>query len=211
VCSVQRLDHPIRLQIDTEDYETEEFFGVSLFKQVKCVGMRVRARMKDVELKLVCELIKNSRRSDRELAKLIGVSQPTITRTGKKLEQKGFIRYTAVPNLAEMGFEIIAIIFANWKREEYPDTRVPKARDFIKRHPNIVFVSTRRGLDSDRVAMSVHKSYSDYAKFMAEIRTEWAEYMTIPGSFLISIGTDNVLRPLSFSYLADCLFGQKPE
>jgi DNA-binding Lrp family transcriptional regulator len=32
--------------------------------------------MKDVELKLISELMKDSRRSDRELAKAIGVSSP---------------------------------------------------------------------------------------------------------------------------------------
>jgi len=35
--------------------------------------------MKDVKLKLISELMKNSKKSDRELAKVIGVSQPTIT------------------------------------------------------------------------------------------------------------------------------------
>ena len=44
--------------------------------------------LKDVELKLFSELMKNSRRSDRELAKVIGVSQPTVTRTGKGWRRK---------------------------------------------------------------------------------------------------------------------------
>ena len=45
--------------------------------------------MKDVELKLISELMKNSRRSDRELAKTIGVSQPTVSRLIRKLEKNG--------------------------------------------------------------------------------------------------------------------------
>jgi hypothetical protein len=36
--------------------------------------------VKDVELKLIYELIKNSRRSDRELARVLKVSQPTVSR-----------------------------------------------------------------------------------------------------------------------------------
>lgn len=44
--------------------------------------------MKDVELKLISELLKNSRRSDRELAKTLGVSQPTVSRTLKRLEKE---------------------------------------------------------------------------------------------------------------------------
>jgi DNA-binding Lrp family transcriptional regulator len=72
--------------------------------------------VKSVELKLLCELIKNSRKSDRKLAKLVGVSQPTVTRTRTRLEKEGLIEYSGVPNLRKIGFEIIAITFANWKR-----------------------------------------------------------------------------------------------
>ena len=44
--------------------------------------------VKDAELKLISELMKNSRRSDRELAKAIGVSQPTIGRMIKKTGER---------------------------------------------------------------------------------------------------------------------------
>jgi DNA-binding Lrp family transcriptional regulator len=56
--------------------------------------------MKDVELKVVIELIKNSHRSDRELARAVGVSQPTLSRTRKKLEKQGMIKeYTIIPTI----------------------------------------------------------------------------------------------------------------
>jgi DNA-binding Lrp family transcriptional regulator len=47
--------------------------------------------LKDVELKLISELMKNSRKSDRELAKKIGVSQPTVTRTRTKLQKRDIL------------------------------------------------------------------------------------------------------------------------
>jgi DNA-binding Lrp family transcriptional regulator len=167
--------------------------------------------VKDVELKLICELVKNSRKSDRQLAKSIGVSQPTVTRTRTKLERERVIEYNGIPNLRKLGFEIIAITFANWKRQQYHDTRVQKAKDFIEKHPNIIFVSTGRGFDLDRIAVSVHKSYSDYTKYMQETKIEWAEFMTVTGSFLIALDNDSVLRPISFKYLADCLGNEKTE
>jgi DNA-binding Lrp family transcriptional regulator len=71
--------------------------------------------LKDLELRLICELVRNSRKSDSELAKLIGVSQPTVSRIRTKLEEEGVIEYTGTVNLRELGFEIIAITFANWK------------------------------------------------------------------------------------------------
>jgi len=129
--------------------------------------------LKDVEWKLLCELVNNCRRSDRELARLIGVSQPTVTRVRNRLEREGIIRYDGVPNLAKVGYEIIAMTFGNWRHEKYPDTRISKAKDFLTKHPNIIFVSTGSGFGSDRVAISVHRDYSDYSKFMAEIKTDW--------------------------------------
>jgi DNA-binding Lrp family transcriptional regulator len=161
--------------------------------------------MKNVELKLLAELTKNPRRSDRELARSMGISQPTVSRTRVRVEKEGLIRYAGIPDLAKLGFEIIALTFANWQQTKFPDARATKAQDFMKGHHNIIFVSTGRGFRSDRVVVSVHKSYSDYAKFIKEIREEWAEFTTITGSFLISIGADNILKPISLDNLADHL------
>jgi len=44
---------------------------------------------KDLPQKLLRELLKNSKQSDRELAKTLKVSQPTITRLRHKLEKSG--------------------------------------------------------------------------------------------------------------------------
>ena len=161
--------------------------------------------MKEIEIKLVCELIRNSRKSDRELAKIIGVSQPTVSRIRTRLEREGIIEYTGTVNLRKLGFEIVAITFGNKKREQRPDGKVAKGKDITAKNPNMLFVSTGMGLNSDLVAVSVHKTYSDYAEYLQEIRVEWGESITLNGSFLIGLDSDNVLRPLSMRYLADCL------
>ncbi|HVO36542.1 MAG TPA: Lrp/AsnC family transcriptional regulator [Candidatus Acidoferrum sp.] len=159
--------------------------------------------MKESERKIICELIKNSRESDREIAKVVGVSQPTVTRTRKRLEDEGLIQYVGIPNLTKMGYEIMAFMFASWKHEKYPDTRVSEAKNFIAKHPNILFVSTGKGANSDRMGISVHKNYSDYAKYMREIKAEWAELMEITDMFVISLNSDNILRNFTFREFAD--------
>ncbi|MBE0513125.1 winged helix-turn-helix transcriptional regulator, partial [Candidatus Bathyarchaeota archaeon] len=61
---------------------------------------------------LLYELMKNSKRSDRELAKVVKVSQPTITRMRKNLEKMEYIReYTIVPAVEKLGFELTALTF----------------------------------------------------------------------------------------------------
>ena len=106
--------------------------------------------MKDAELKLISELIKNSRRSDRELAKAIGVSQPTVSRLIKKLEKQGVIcMYSMIPDLSKLNFEILALTFAAWSSEtlkDYPENvRIEKRDKFISKHPNVIFASAVRG------------------------------------------------------------------
>jgi DNA-binding Lrp family transcriptional regulator len=55
--------------------------------------------MKPVMLKLVAELFRNSRKSDREMARKLGVSQPTVSRMRGKLESEGVIQeYTIIPD-----------------------------------------------------------------------------------------------------------------
>ena len=59
--------------------------------------------MKEIKWKLLSELMKNSHRSDKELARVIGCSQPTVTRTRRRLEKEGCIReYTVIPDFHKL-------------------------------------------------------------------------------------------------------------
>jgi DNA-binding Lrp family transcriptional regulator len=164
--------------------------------------------MKDVELRLVSELIKNSRRSDRELAKAIGVSQPTVSRMIKKLEKLGVIhQYSMIPDLSKLDFEILALTFAAYTPEtfkEYPEkARIEKRDKFISKHKNIVFASAGRGLGMGRMIMSLHRDYSDYNEFMKDFESEWAGMFAKIESFTIDLKTDTALTVFSFKNLAN--------
>ncbi len=160
--------------------------------------------MKDIELRLISELIKNSRRSDRQLAKALSVSQPTVTRVRMRLEKEGLIDYSAVPNLVKLGFEIIAVTFGKRDYQKHPEINIQKAKDFTKRHPEVIFGASGRGLGYDRIAISIHRTYSDYSKFVHEVRNEWADIMDL-GSFIISLTSKEVVQPLSLKHFADRL------
>jgi len=165
--------------------------------------------LKDIELKLTSELVKNSRRSDRDLAKSLGVSQPTVSRARVRLEKQGLIDYSAVPNLAKLGFEIIAVTFAQRIFQKYPEINLKKAKDFAERHPSLIFGAAGSGRGYDRIAISIHKTYSDYSKFLQELRSEWAEIMDVQESFIVSLKSKDVFQPLSLKHFADHLKNQK--
>ena len=170
----------------------------------------IMKRVRDFELKLVSELLKNSRRSDRDLAKVIGSSQPTVTRNRQRLEKERIIGdYTMIPDFAKLGIEIVAFTFGVWHHEIPKNLseieRIEKAKKFISNHPNVVFASSGRGLEMGKIVVTVHKDYSDYARFLRQIQIEWAGLLTGLESFIISLKTDTIAAPLSFRYLMEYL------
>ncbi len=162
-------------------------------------------QLKSIDYGIISELVKNSRLSDRQLARILKTSQPTITRRRKMLDDEGLLEYTAIPDLKKLGFEILAFTFGKWNMQEYPDTRVEEMRDFISKHPNIIFISTGRGSGWDRIGISVHKNYSDYYKVMQEYKGTFGKNFSAFESFVVSLNSDNVLRNLSFKYVVSLL------
>jgi Lrp/AsnC family leucine-responsive transcriptional regulator len=62
--------------------------------------------LREIELRVLSELIKNSRISDRELGKKLRMSQPTVSRIRNKLENEGYIKeYTLIPDFQKLGYE----------------------------------------------------------------------------------------------------------
>lgn len=163
--------------------------------------------MKDVELKLIPELMKNGRISDRELAKLIGVSQPTVSRTRARLEKEGYIKeYTIIPDFLKLGLDILALTFVKL-RKVLDAEKIDKARRVAQQSLNkgpleIVMLERGIGLGYDGVIVSLHKDYTSYQEFkkwlgqFAFLELEEVE------SFLISLSDKIHYRPLTLTQLA---------
>jgi DNA-binding Lrp family transcriptional regulator len=147
--------------------------------------------------------------SDRELAKRVGVSQPTITRKRTIYEKEQLLEYTSIPNFQKLGIEIMAFTFATWSSEmfkNYPaEERIKKAQAFFSKKPNVIFASSGHGLGMGRMLVSFHRNYSDYVEFLKHAENEWAGLLTKLESFTISLKTDAVVVPLSFKRLGEYL------
>lgn len=150
--------------------------------------------MKTVELKILSELVKNSRRSDREIARAIGISQPTATRIRTKLEKEKVIReYTMIPDFRKLGFQILAITFLSVQKE-------PDSHEFEKSFENVLMIERGLGLKYSHVVVSLHESYSSYAEFEKRFKqNSWK--VTDSASFLVNLNDESGF--LSFSALAD--------
>jgi len=160
--------------------------------------------MKNTEIELLAELLKNSKKSDRELGRILGVSQPTISRTRNKLEKTGTIQeYTVVPDITKLGFELMAITTG---RYTVPRTKeiMEKATAYMKKKPNILFSSRCQGMGKDAIIISLHENFTDYENFMANLKTDWAATVGEQESMLISL-KGFVAKPFSLKYLAEVI------
>jgi len=140
---------------------------------------------------LLYELMKSCKRSDRELARIIKVSQPTITRLRKNLENSGLIReYTVLPALERLGFEIAAFSFV-WTSPLH-ETMKP-IEDWVLENRRILFSSLGRGIEGKTfMIVSIHKDYTDFSQFGRELRSILGSKVVSVESFLISLKTDIV-------------------
>jgi DNA-binding Lrp family transcriptional regulator len=165
--------------------------------------------MKDVELKLIAELMKSSRRSDRDLAVAIGVSQPTVTRLRQKLEEDGIIKeYTMIPDFGKLGFKIMAMTFAFSRalnKEEAEKAKNILIESVKDKQFEFIMLERGHGLGFDATIISLHEDYASYLKVLDWLRGFDFLDVTKTDSFLINLEDNVHYRPLTFSTLATYL------
>ncbi len=164
--------------------------------------------MKDVGFRLISELMKNSRTSDRELAKKLGVSQPTVSRIRAKLEKEGYIKeYTLIPEFVKLGYQLAAINLVKVKKdlskEDMKKARQISLKDMAEKAPNeIVLFNRGMGGEYTGVLISFHKSYSDFRELVERIKEYPFVDTSATLSFLIDLNDEIQYRAFTFSTLA---------
>ena len=163
--------------------------------------------MKRTVKSVLCELLKDASRSDRELAKSLRVSQPTVSRVRNKLVENGLIRqFTVIPDFNALGFEILAITSFTSKDSKETHERVKK---WAASKPNILFAAAAQGKGRNELMISLHKNYSEYHSFISEVKglgreAEVSGYDTL----LVSL-KGPIVKSFSLKYLAEVLQASK--
>jgi DNA-binding Lrp family transcriptional regulator len=168
---------------------------------------KIESKLKDVELRVIAELMKNSRRSDRELAKVLGISQPTVSRVIDRLESKGIIKeYTMIPDFAKLGYTMMGI--TQMKVDETSQEHLTQAREkaaemFEKEtvHANIMAVAGIEG-GKNRVFITFYKNYGDYSNAMKLVRLIPFSAAEDVQSFLVNLKSGSHYRLLTMSEIA---------
>jgi len=163
--------------------------------------------LKEIDRKIVSELMKNSKQSDRQLGKKLGISQATITRRRKMLEKELIEGYTFVPKWEKLGYELMAITFAKIKPVVATKRRYQAVRErglkWLMSQPNIIMAAASRGMGMDAFNIAVFKNYADYDEWFGKFRLEMGDLADDIQSVLVNIRGKEILKPLHFKYLAE--------
>jgi DNA-binding Lrp family transcriptional regulator len=163
--------------------------------------------MKNTELRLIAELMKNSRRSDRELAKVLRVSQPTVTRVRTRLEKEGVIQeYTMIPDFGKLGYQIMGITSLQLTpKADYVEIR-KRTIEYQKNNPTAMLTGVKGlGGDKNRLFINFYENYSAYCEIIRKTREFPSINVDSVSSFLVDLTDKTHLRILSMSDMANDL------
>jgi len=164
-------------------------------------------KLKDIDRKIISDLLKNSKQSDRQLGKKLGVSQATITRKRKMLERELIEGYTIVPNWEKLGYELFVITFVKIRPGIASKTRYQEVRErglkYLMTQPNILMTAASRGMGMDAFNLAVFKSYADYDEWFKTFRLEMGDLADEIQSVVVNLRGKEVIKPLHFKYLAE--------
>jgi DNA-binding Lrp family transcriptional regulator len=167
------------------------------------IGMK---ELKPIDYKLLFELMKNSHRSDRQLAKVLGVSQPTVTRRRAMLEQNFIEGYTVIPKFGKIGFEIAAFTFAKsklkQKTKQDKEEALKKMKEWYMKQPNVIAVQDGRGMGWDMICISFHNNFSDFANFTRAQESDLSDIIIETQTFHADLKPGVAVKPFHLKYLA---------
>jgi DNA-binding Lrp family transcriptional regulator len=162
--------------------------------------------LKPLDYQLLFELMKDSHRSDRQLAKALGISQPTVTRRRAMLEDSTIEGYTVIPKFGQIGFELAAFTFMktklNHKKGAEKEQALGKLKEWYLKQPNVVGVLDGQGMGWDAVCISLHENYTGFADFLRSQASELSDIIVDSQSFQADLKPGQLIKPFHLKYLA---------
>ena len=95
----------------------------------------------------------------------------------------------------------MAITIAKAKTTLTPEEQ-EKTKTLVLENPNVIFVASAMGMGRNGVMISLHRNYSDFVRFLSDLKSESMDYMENVDNMLISLTSNSIVKPLSLSYLA---------
>jgi DNA-binding Lrp family transcriptional regulator len=162
--------------------------------------------LKPLDYQLLFELMKDSHRSDRQLAKALGISQPTVTRRRAMLEDNIIEGYTVVPKFGQIGFELATFTFLktnlNHKKGAEKEEAFNKMKDWYAKQTNVVMVADGQGMGWDAICVSLHENYTEFATFLRAMQQDLSDCIVETQTFQADLKPGVAVKPFHLKYLA---------
>jgi len=163
--------------------------------------------MKDIDLKILFELMKNSKTTDRQLAKKVGVSQPTVTRRRARLEREVIDGYTAIPKWDKIGYNLLAVTLVKtlfkFSSNEKRNSAYNKSMEWLAKQSNVIMGSGCRGMGMTGIMISLHKTYAALDEFLINHREQLGDILEDVQTIVVNLSGKAFYRPLHLKYLAE--------
>ncbi len=163
-------------------------------------GSREPTKLIELDFKIIKELGQNTRITNSEIARKIGIRYETVKRHIEKMKKSGFIQqFTIKTNPRAYGYEWHNILL---QTEPMAHEERRKFLNYLKEHPNVVFIDNATG--AWEFMIDVHTKNQMEAK---EIITELMERFpkTIRSYELLTITKEHKV-----TYIPESLFKTKP-
>lgn len=122
--------------------------------------MRKQEDLDEIDLRILEELLKDSRKSFREVARSVGISVGTVLARVKNMEKKGVIKgYTVLLDHEKLGYELTAVIELTVSKG-----RLLEVDKEIAKKPNVCAVYDTTGL-TDAMIIAKFKTREELSKF----------------------------------------------
>jgi hypothetical protein len=158
---------------------------------------------KKEKLRLPLELIKNARKSDREIAKALKISQPTVNGKEHHWIKKGTSESTrSYLTLKEWATKLPRFLSSHSQKL---DRNCQNKRENGAKNSRRLFLrGGGEGLGMHSIMVSVHKNYASFSKLITKLREDWQSNLKDIQSFLMSVSRKElVYKPFSFRYLEE--------
>ena len=109
--------------------------------------------MDELDHRIIGELSQDSRQHSADLARKLNVSETTIRRRVKRLEDNGIITFSAILNLPKLGYDVMAILAL-----EVGLGNIDEVSESLALCPNVRYVSLCTGNHDIFIGTSFHSS-----------------------------------------------------
>lgn len=120
-------------------------------------------------------------KSDRAIAKVLGVNNSTLSKRRKKLEREGYIKeYTFLPDFHKMGLEVIAFSFASTS-EVVPQENLKFLHELAQNMPEMLCLYEDHDAEGTNwFAVTVHKNSDEFIELFKNVQEKLSSLHYVP-------------------------------